>query len=261
MTIRTAAVIYLARGFDANHVDRFQRFVYSYRTYPAGYDHKLYVIFKGFADARHRAAAEAVFDGLPFKAIDTEDLSYDLGAYADALQVVNEDHICFLNTNSEINTPLWLAKLLRNLDTPGVGMVGSTGSFESLRYINRLFPEFPNPHLRTNAFAIRREHARELLGSYAIRTKLDAFFAESGPDGLTRRILALGLTCLIVGADGRGYAPPLWPNSETSRQGTQSNLLVHDNYTRGFEEMGARERDEVTCASWGRALPATMVEA
>lgn len=260
MTIRTAAVIYLARGFEADHVERFQRFAQSYRTQPAGYDHKLYVIFKGFAGAHDRATAEAVFDGLPFEAIDTDDLSFDLGAYADALRTVNEDYVCFLNTNSEINAPFWLAKLLRNLDTPGVGMVGATGSFESLRYINRLFPEYPNPHLRTNAFAVRREHARELLGSYAIRTKLDAFFTESGPDGLTRQILSLGLTCLIVGSDGRGYAPPLWPSSETSRQGTQSNLLVHDNYTRGFEEMNARERDEVAFASWGRALPATVVE-
>ncbi|SEI15161.1 hypothetical protein SAMN02799636_06037 [Methylobacterium sp. 275MFSha3.1] len=261
MPVRTAAVIYLARGFEADHTERFRRFVESYRAHSAGHEHKLYIIFKGFATAMHRAAAEEAFDGLDFKAIDTDDLSFDLGAYADALRVVSDDHVCFLNTNSEISAPFWLAKLLRNLDSPGVGMVGATGSFESLRYINGLFPEFPNPHLRTNAFAMRREHARELLGSYAIRTKLDAFFAESGADGLTRRILARGLTCLVVGGDGRGYALPLWPSSETSRQGTQGNLLVHDNYTRAFEQMGAQEREEVTFASWGRAIPATVTEA
>ncbi|MCJ2136753.1 hypothetical protein MKK69_22340 [Methylobacterium sp. J-026] len=261
MSTRTAAVLYLARGYDADHADRFRRFAASYRAHPAGHDHALYVIFKGFADATQRSAAEEAFDGLPVQAIDTDDLSFDLGAYADALSRVREDHVCFLNTNAELNAPHWLAKLLRNLDSPGVGLVGATGSFESLRYINRLFPDFPNPHLRTNAFAMRREHAAALLGTYAIRSKLDAFFAESGPDGLTRRVMALGLTCLIVGADGRGYAPPLWPESETSRQGGQANLLVHDNYTRGFEAMDARARTEVTFASWGRAIPATVIEA
>lgn len=261
MSIRTAAVIYLARGYDADHTVRFRRFVASYRAHPAGHDHKFYVIFKGFAGAAQRVAAAEIFDGLPFEAIETDDLSFDLGAYADALRSVGEDHICFLNTNSEINAPFWLAKLLRNLDTPGVGMVGATGSFESLHYINRLFPAYPNPHLRTNAFAMRREHAQALLATYAITTKLDAFFAESGPDGLTRRVFALGLTCLIVGADGRGYAPPLWPDSETSRQGQQANLLVHDNYTRGFETKGPRERAELTSASWGRAIPVSVVEA
>ncbi len=108
-------------------------------------------------------AAAEIFDGLPFEAIETDDLSFDLGAYADALRSVGEDHICFLNTNSEINAPFWLAKLLRNLDTPGVGMVGATGSFESLHYINRLFPAYPNPHLRTNAFAMRRSTPRRYL--------------------------------------------------------------------------------------------------
>lgn len=261
MSTRTAAVIYLARGYHADHLERFRSFVTSYGAYPAGYQHKLYVVFKGFADAAQRAAAERVFDGLPFEAIDTDDLSFDLGAYADALRSVGEDYVCFLNTNAELNAPSWLAKLLRNLEVPGVGMVGATGSFESLRYINRLFPEYPNPHLRTNAFAMRREHALALLGSYAIATKLDAFFAESGPDGLTRRVFALGLTCLIVGGDGRGYAPPLWPSSETSRQGGQANLLVHDNYTRAYEALGARARTEVTFASWGRSIPATVIEA
>lgn len=261
MSIRTAAVIYLARGYDADHADRFRRFVVSYRAHRSGHDHRFYVIFKGFANVAQRSAAAEIFDGLPFEAIDTDDLSFDLGAYADALRTVGEDHVCFLNTNAELNAPFWLAKLLRNLDMPGVGMVGATGSFESLCYINRLFPEYPNPHLRTNAFAMRREHAVALLGTYAIATKLDAFFAESGPDGLTRRVLALGLTCLIVGADGRGYAPPLWPISETSRQGAQANLLVHDNYTRAYEALDSGARAEATLASWGRAIPATVIEA
>ena len=259
MSSPSVAVVYLARGFDADHADRFRAFAESYRAHPAGCAHRFHVAFKGFADPATRTAAEAAFADIPFEALDTDDLRYDIGAYADVLPALREDVVCFLNTNSEIASPHWLAKLVRNLDTPGVGMVSATGSYESLNFINPTFPKFPNPHLRSNAFAMRRRHAEEILGSYAITGKLDTFQIESGADGLTQRVFALGLTCLIVGGDGRGYAPQAWPASETFRQGGQANLLVHDNQTRTYAEMDAVARRMMTARTWGVSFPATAL--
>ncbi len=246
-------MVYLARGYDADHQARFRAFAASYRAHPAGCGHRLYVIFKGFPDAASRVAAARSFDGLAFTAIDTDDLRFDIGAYIDALPSLSEEVVCFLNTNAEIASPHWLAKLARNLVQPGVGMVSATGSYESLHYINPTFPAFPNPHLRSNAFAMRRDRAAEILGSYTIAGKLDTFQIESGADGLTRRVLAQGLTCLIVGADGRGYPPQHWAESETFRQGEQANLLVHDNQTRAFARMNAAERSVLIAKTWAVA--------
>ncbi|MCJ2073095.1 hypothetical protein MKK75_30640 [Methylobacterium sp. J-030] len=256
----SVAVAYLARGVNSDYIERFQQFAQSYRAHSAGMEHTLYVIFKGFSDESTRTSAEMTFDGLSFKAIDTDDTSFDLGAYADALHTITEEVVCFLNTNTEIASPNWVRKLVSNLCQPGVGMVGATGSYESLSHINRLFPAFPNPHLRSNAFALRRIHASEILGSYNFKDKLDAFFAESGPNGLTRRMLQMGLTCLIVGADGRGYTPQQWTESDSFRQGDQANLLIRDNQTRAYMEAGPVERMFMAVRTWGAAYAPRVVE-
>ena len=250
MPALSVAVVYLARGYDADHADRFRAFAKSYRAHPAGCQHQLHVVFKGLPDPAVRAAAEGAFDGLAFTPIDTDDLRFDIGAYADALPSLSEDIVCFLNTNSEIASPNWLVKLVCNLAQPGVGMVSATGSYESLHHINPTFPVFPNPHLRSNAFALHRALAAEILCSYDIRDKLDTFQIESGADSLTRRVLAMGLTCMIVGADGRGYPPQHWEKSETFRQGEQGNLLVRDNQTGAYMRMGASERRVIAAKTW-----------
>lgn len=260
MHARTVAVMYLARGSDLDHLDRFKAFAASYRSHEAGCPHTLYVIFKGFANHEERREAEKIFHDFKFFSVETDDLHYDIGAYADALPSVIEDYVCFLNTNSNIASPYWLEKLIRNLECPGVGMVSATGSYESLYYINRTFPKFPNPHLRSNAFALRRAYAAEILRSYTITGKLDTFHIESGGDGITRQVMGRGLTVLIVGADGRGYPPHHWAQSETFRQGTQGNLLVHDNQTKAFESMDAAQRHRIMSATWGVALPATLAD-
>lgn len=257
----TVAVFYLARGQGERHLDDFATFIASYRMYPAGYEHRLYIVFKGFADDAARKRGEEVFAGVEFDAIETDDSRFDLGAYADATDRVEEDVVCFFNTFSEILSPFWLAKLMRNLDSPGVGMVSATGSCESLAYINRLFPPFPNPHLRSNAFAMRRRDALSSFSQFQIADKLDCFFIESGPDSLTRQMFGRGLTCLIVGADGRGFDPGRWPMSGTSRQGTQHNLLVADNFTRQFDAAAASFRRECEARSWGRSTPPEIVDA
>lgn len=257
----SVAVAYLARGQGNNYLDHFKRFRDTYRSHSAGINHKLYIVFKGFDSQNARRSAEEVFAEMEFTSIDTDDLRFDIGAYADSLASISEEFVCFLNTYSEILSQDWLQKLIFNLVSPGVGMVGATGSYESLRTINRGFPSFPNPHLRTNAFAMRSSDARTILDSYEIRNKLDTFFIESGEGSVTRKIMALGLTCLIVGADGRGFSPPQWLQSATCRLGLQENLLISDNYTREYLTLSSAERLTLAAEAWGAVAHPTVIEA
>ena len=215
-------------------------------------EHKLYVIFKGFANARAEREAERRLAIVPYVRISTRDLSFDLGAYAEALPSIDEERVCFLNTNVELCGEDWLAKLISNLDQPRVGMVSATGSYESLFDMDFRFPKFPNPHLRSNAFALRRVLANEVFRTTAIKTKLDAYLLESGPGGITRQVMMKGLTCLIVGRDGRGYGPDWWAISRTFRLGRQENLLVHDNMTREFDRLTVAEKVVTAHRTWGR---------
>jgi len=95
------------------------------------------------------------------------------------------------------------------------------------------FPQFPNPHVRTNGFLIER---RRMLGfdPQDIREKLDACAFESGPNGLTTQLRRAGLSAIVVGRDGGGWDVDEWPRSRTFRLQDQANLLISDNQSRKF---------------------------
>ena len=116
------------------------------------------------------------------------------------------------------------------------------------------FRPFPNPHLRSNAFMIRRQ----LLLDFAFEldnTKEAANRFESGPEGLPMRIAERDLKSILVGADGSNYDVNQWPKSRTFRLGDQSNTLVIDNHVRRFAKMSKWDKILHARITWGDFLP------
>ena len=241
------AVFYLLRGADAFYMESVRRFLAAYATFSAGVEHDLFVIFKGFSSEAALAAARAEFHATAFQEIHTGDDSLDLGAYADAIMRTPCSRACFLNTSSEPAASHWLLKLDRALDLPGVGIAGASGSFEA----GVGGAMFPNVHIRTNAFMMGASLARSTLGRLDIKTKRDAHLAEHGTDGITRQVVRRGMSAVIVGANGRAYAPEWWNGSRTFRQGDQSNMLVLDNQTRAWDATAWPQRKSTYNATWG----------
>jgi hypothetical protein len=255
---KSIAVLFLARGADPAWKSSVARFVESYRRFPAGIEHRLYVIFKGFAGEGDRADAQALFAGFDISPIDLADDGFDIGAYLNAARQVREEFVCFLNTNSEIVGAEWLSRLATNLAKPEVGMVGATGSLESNARFNPLFPPFPNVHLRSNAFMLNREILLEIGKELVIRDRWDALLFESGPQSLSRQIRARGLQLLVVGRNGEGYPPESWSSSDTFRQSAQENLLVADNRTRDYQGLTEKARQAMAQVTWGEYLLANI---
>lgn len=249
--VSTIAVAFLARGADVGWRTACERFLGSYRRCRPGVEHSLYVIFKGFHDANALNEATNLFSRVPHKPVFLADDSFDIGAYIEWANRIDEDLICVLNTSSEILAEDWLRKLAVNLALPNVGLVSATGSYESLNELNQTFPVFPNIHIRSNAFMLDRDSFCRITKGQVIRDKLDAFHFESGPQSMTRQILAMGQEILLVGRNGRGYSPKWWPTSGTFRLGTQSNLLVADNQTRNFAALRWPEKREFVLRTWG----------
>lgn len=249
------AVCYLARGAEPGWEDAIGRFMGSFQRYAAGREFNLYVIFKGFPSAAERERAIQLFAQVQHNTIFTGDESFDIGAYAEAARQIVEMKVCFLNTNAEILCEDWLLKLVSNLDQPAVGLVGATGSYESLRDNDPRFPKFPNMHIRSNAFMIDRDMFAAITGQFTFTDKLDAFLFESGPNSMTRQIQSRGLETLVVGRNGQGYPPGSWPRSDTFRQDGQANLLIGDNQTRHFDALPLAERRALARWTWGRFLP------
>jgi len=241
-----------------------ERFARSYREHAAGLAHRLVVVLNGFAAESDAEPYLAAFGGLEYETLFLERATLDLPAYGTAAERVDADVLCFLNSHSELLAGGWLAALREQHERADVGIVGATGSFERphsvLPWRRRRWPAFPNPHLRSNAFLLRRDLMRSLQWP-EVAAKHEAWALESGRAGLTAQVLQRGLAALVVGRDGTGYAPADWQASATFRSGDQENLLVADNRTRQWEEAEPAERERLTRLTWGgdpRAVAAAL---
>lgn len=268
-------LVYLARARTG--IAPFQRFLDSLRRFPPGMPHDFVIVFKGFSSSSEVERWQALAADLAPQTLRMRDFGFDLRAYGLAARKYQNSWFCFLNSYSEPLAENWLAKMFAVMRRDGVGLVGATGSCESM-YSNallergtsprplpisaalllklrillcaRLFLPFPNPHVRTNAFMLQREVMLRIWPGL-ILTKRGAYLFENGRSGLTRRIERLHLQPFLVGKDGLAYEQQNWINSRTFRQGTQENLLVADNQTRLYDSADPGTRARLSGLAWG----------
>lgn len=263
-------VVHLVR--KANGTAPLRAFLESHAHHPPGLEYSLLLLFKGFARDDLSEYQELLAD-VPHLSMHVPDTGFDIGPYFAAVKAHDFSYFAFFNSFSLILANDWLAKLYAHASLPGAGAVGATGSWESIshmsadRYANRwwgrrlaarwrqmmmerYFPPFPNPHLRSNAFMASREVLMRIAVPPMLE-KRDAHRFESGTRSLTRQILAMGRTVAVVGADGKAYAPEGWAASATFRGAGQRNLLVADNQTAIFAAAAAETRRRLARDAWG----------
>lgn len=245
-------VVYLA--WTPYGLECAERFLASYRRYDPGTPHRLLLLLAGPED--DRAPWRKLFSSVPHETVEAGE-GVDLGHYRTAVDRVVAERYCFLNTVTAPLAANWLGRLEQALLVPGVGMVGATGSYETpnavrpgpLRRLRPGFERFPNPHLRTNGFAMERELLLSLDWPSTL-TRSKAVLLEGGSRSLTRQVQAHGLATLVVGRDGVAYPPERWRESATFRSGRQSNLLLSDNRTRHYQEAGPLVRRGLAWLAW-----------
>lgn len=111
------------------------------------------------------------------------------------------------------------------------------------------FGRHPNPHIRTNAFMIRRDVFLSLRGT-AFKKKMDAYKFESGRHSMTRQIMARGLRPVVVDRRGKIYELPEWKSSSTFWIDLQGNLLVADNQTNNYATASVERRRLLRNHAW-----------
>jgi len=124
------AVVHLVRR--QNGLPPFERFLSSYRARAAGAPHELVILFKGFAIQGGMQDYDRLLDGTPHRRLFVPDRGLDLNAYFESVASLAHDRFCFLNSYSRILDDGWLGKLARWLREEGVGLVGATGSCQSI---------------------------------------------------------------------------------------------------------------------------------
>ncbi len=267
-------VVYLAR--QRSGLPAFRTFIESYRSNPAGLRHELTIVWKGFASEAERTAWEHEANDLGARSVVISDAGFDLRAYRVAMKRNRSPYLFFMNSFSQIMASDWLAKVRGAFEIDGVGLAGATGSWESM-YSNALregsdivtvggttrlwrplrivlcrlsFLPFPNPHIRTNAFMLRRE-LMQVLWPRFVASKRGAYLFENGRNSLTRRVQRTGQRAVVVSKEGAVFEQDRWPQSETFRQREQRHLLVADNQTRLYVESDEVSRKRLSRLAWG----------
>lgn len=225
-----------------------QRFIRSYEAHDAGGEHELVVIGNG------RRFPVGIPDYARFLPIERG--VSDIEAYRILCESIPFDRYLFLNSHTEILCDDWL-KLMTHWLWPSVGVVAATASMESM-YTNKpawwrriFFPPFPNPHIRTTGFLIRREVMQAVWHKKSILCKRHAFLFESGRNSLTRRIRSLGMRVIVASRTGATQFTETWRDTNTYRWGNQSGLIFADNQTRIWEAAAPPVQKKLSRLAWG----------
>lgn len=285
----TIGLVYLSRGVDGG-LSSAKAFFDAYRIFSAGCSHELIVITKGWSDIAEYDELLKLAKVHTARIIEMPDDGFDWGAYMRLAPQVPYDWLCFLNTHSRPRVSGWLNFLYSAATSKGenVGAVGATASWETLapilpppslklennkvflypfRFIRNMiqfmknrrnFPSFPNPHLRSNAFIVRRQVFVDFVRTQSIpRRKRDAAVLESGLAGFSAYLTSHNMKLLVAGANGNVYGPEQWINSQTFRVPGQANLLVADNQTIAYDMANLYMKSVLERLAWGRAFTKT----
>ena len=276
------AVVYLARGQGAGLADA-EAFFASYDRCPAGRRHELVVLFKGWDKEPGLAEARLMAARRGARQLDLPDDGLDLGAYFRAAETLESKWLLFLNSHSRIKHDRWLDLLVSAAERPDVGAAACSANWNGVKITTwsdwwmavktariRLLLKSPltlagtlfrtakepvpvSPHLRTNAFLVKRELWLEFYRQNSWpNSKADCYKLEHGRHGFTRFLEAKGLTALVAGADGRAYEAASWPESGTFCSPGLANLLIHDNQTAAYLAAPPDLRRALEFGCWGR---------
>lgn len=122
------AVVHLARRL--NGIAPFERFLTSLAANRSGVPHDLVVVFKGFT--RIGPEYDRLLEGVPHRRLFLPDRGFDINAYFSAIDQLDHGYFCCLNSFSRILADGWLEKLHSWIRMNGVGVVGATGSYQSI---------------------------------------------------------------------------------------------------------------------------------
>ncbi len=238
--VSDVAVIHLVR--EANGPAPVQAFLSAYEHTTK---HPLTLACKGFRDGDINADGSLLAE----RVIMLPDVGFDIGSYRRAALEVDAEYVCFLNSFARPVVNGWLDMLLYVAQMPETGIAGATGSWEGVEGA-----PFPNPHIRSNAFVMRRDLFLS-LDLPEPQTKMDACMLEAGPRSITRQVLDLGLAAEIVNGNSERWditGPAPW-ESRTFRWGGQEQLLVADNRTDAYTQAPADERAYLERLAWGES--------
>lgn len=249
-------VVYLAYineelGYDA---DVFEQFVDSYKKFPAGIEHNLTILIK--------KSTPQYFINLVnktgFKILELPDDGLDLGAFILAAMQLQGEYIFCLGSGITILCNDWLKKFSDAFIEADIHLAGPMGT-----YAKGHSDRFPNPHIRTCAFMIKRELFCEYADSHKFpQTKEDTWEIEHGADSLTNFVLNKGGQAVVVNDEGKVFYPNDWKMAQTYIT-LDSKAIMDDKWARRYAHTDECLRTKIEMENWAHnttKYPSNLVE-
>lgn len=246
----SVSVVYLAYYNESAGygLDSVKDFLYSHLQYSAGMEHSLKIIAKNWTDKDRYNDLKTLADGFNAEVIDLPDDGWDLGAYFRAAKLIKSEYLFFMGTSTKFEANNWLINFYNAFNNnEKVQLAGSMGSWEDPKY-----NVFPNFHIRTTNFMIRRDLFLEYANSVKFPvTKWDTYQLEHGEISLTKYVLKKGYTAVLVNSEGKTFEPEDWPFSDTYRLGDQTKLLISDKQAQNYHLISDEYRKVMELFVWG----------
>lgn len=185
------AIVHLVRR--RNGIAPFARFLASLQAHTAGVPHDLVILFKGF-DPGGAPEHDSLLEGVPHRRLFVSDRGFDINAYFEAAEQLDYTRFCFLNSYSQIRADGWLEKLRRWIDVDGVGLVGATGSCQSI----------------AGGYTAHQQAMQALPPAQRFRTRVKRVWADRRPDMLLQRVTLWVLRLAGIWRPARDFPP--FPN-------------------------------------------------
>jgi hypothetical protein len=126
-----AIVVYVIRKQDENSAMRFSRFVTSYKKHPAGFEHKLIIIRKGFQDCEDEWQQWITqLEGIPFELRSYPDRHYFFGYIRLVMEDYPDQYILSCASTTEILVDNWLYLFMKHAKLNRI--LSHCGCFQSL---------------------------------------------------------------------------------------------------------------------------------
>ena len=130
------SVLYLARVQDG--LKEITEFLQSYKIFPTQVDHELLVVVKGLDRDKDCETINSLLNSCSVAANliwVSDEIGFDMDTYKWIVtqNIIQTEFILCLKTSSRICSSSWLEKYVDLFADPALGLVGATGSYESLQ--------------------------------------------------------------------------------------------------------------------------------
>ena len=239
-------LIYVHPTFSIDYDNVARRFVDTYKRFPAGTAHNLWVVCNGGNPSPQQ---KAIYDGLKPMFFVRDNTGFDIGAFIEASEAIVQaglqcEFAMYCGANTHFKRAGWLARLEQSWNANGKGVYGVTASNEI------------RPHLNTSSFIAPPDLVAEY--PYDVTCMEDRYHFEWGENSLIRIAMKRGMPVRLVTWDGE-FPPEFFRSAPNGyRNGDQSGCLAYFRHSDTYD--AADENERRSLASYADGLRSNSPE-